>query len=362
MQFQGNGQPHPGGYRPRSDKPDFYTGGAGGAGGPGGKPHYMNKPGGGPPSIPPFNPNGFGGPKPMYGNGPNGANAGGAPGGGGFNKFRSNNFGGPGGVGMGGGMIPKKDFGGPKLYGGPSFPGNGNPRFDKPMDSFGGPKKYNPMPNSYGGGMRNSYGPKPDYNNLTKEDRAKVQSLKAKFPGQTLTKPMWENLEPFEKDFYVPHPSVMARSVDEVQLFRENMQVTVMGNTVPHPTQTFDEGNFPEFVINEINKQGFPSPTAIQAQGWPIALSGRDMVGIAQTGSGKTLAYMLPAIVHIAHQKPLQRGDGPIVLVLAPTRELAQQIQTVVRDFGTHSKPNIRYTCIFGGALKGPQVSFSRSH
>lgn len=180
MQFQGNGQPHPGGYRPRSDKPDFYTGGAGGAGGPGGKPHYMNKPGGGPPSIPPFNPNGFGGPKPMYGNGPNGANAGGAPGGGGFNKFRSNNFGGPGGVGMGGGMIPKKDFGGPKLYGGPSFPGNGNPRFDKPMDSFGGPKKYNPMPNSYGGGMRNSYGPKPDYNNLTKEDRAKVQSLKAK--------------------------------------------------------------------------------------------------------------------------------------------------------------------------------------
>lgn len=354
MQFQGNGQHPPGGYRPRSDKPDFYAGGAGSAGGPGGKPHYMNKPGG-PPSIPPFNPNGFGGPKPMYANGPNGGNVGGAPG---FNKFRSNNFGGPGSIGGGGigGMMPKKDFGGPKLYGGPSFPGNGNPRFDKPMDSFGGPKKYNSMPNSYGGGMRNSYGPKPDYNNLTKEDRAKVQSLKAKFPGQTLTKPMWENLEPFEKDFYVPHPSVMARSVDEVQLFRENMQVTVMGNSVPHPTQSFDEGNFPEFVINEINKQGFPSPTAIQAQGWPIALSGRDMVGIAQTGSGKTLAYMLPAIVHIANQKPLQRGDGPVVLVLAPTRELAQQIQTVVRDFGTHSKPNIRYTCIFGGALKGPQV------
>ena len=47
---------------------------------------------------------------------------------------------------------------------------------------------------------------------------------------------------------------------------------------------------------------GFQHPTPIQAQGWPVALSGRDMVGIAQTGSGKTLAYMLPAIIHINHQ------------------------------------------------------------
>lgn len=74
--------------------------------------------------------------------------------------------------------------------------------------------------------------------------------------------------------------------------------------------------------------------------GWPIALSGRDMVGIAQTGSGKTLAYIMPAVVHINHQPRLSRGDGPIVLVLAPTRELAQQIQQVANDFGscTHIK------------------------
>lgn len=81
--------------------------------------------------------------------------------------------------------------------------------------------------------------------------------------------------------------------------------------------------------MREILKQGFPSPTPIQAQGWPIALSGRDMVGIAQTGSGKTLAYILPAIVHIINQPRLLRDEGPIVLVLAPTRELAQQIQQV---------------------------------
>ncbi|XP_055599926.1 uncharacterized protein LOC129749092 isoform X2 [Uranotaenia lowii] len=333
MQFQGNSQPHPGGFRPRSEKPDFYGGGAGGPGGGSG---------------------GFGGPKPMYGGGgPTGGPGQGGPRG--FNKFGQNNFGGPGGMG---GMPPKKDFGGPKLYGaGPGMGGPGKPQFDRPLDTFGGPKKYNTMPGGYGGDRgRNGYGPKPDFMSMSKEERAKVQSLKAKFPGQGLVKPIWKELEPFEKDFYVPHPNVMSRTQEEVQTFRERMQITVMGNNVPHPTQSFEEGTFPDSVMNEIGKQGFPAPTAIQAQGWPIALSGRDLVGIAQTGSGKTLAYMLPAIVHIANQKPLQRGEGPVVLVLAPTRELAQQIQTVVRDFGSHTKPQIRYTCIFGGALKGPQV------
>nr|CAD7444092.1 unnamed protein product [Timema bartmani] len=67
-----------------------------------------------------------------------------------------------------------------------------------------------------------------------------------------------------------------------------------------------------------------------------------------------TSVYMLPATVHINNQQRLNRGDGPIVLILAPTRELAQQIQTVARDFGSSSL--IRNTCIFGGAPKGPQA------
>ena len=81
--------------------------------------------------------------------------------------------------------------------------------------------------------------------------------------------------------------------------------------------------------MNELRRAGFKNPTPIQSQGWPIALSGKDMVGIASTGSGKTLSYILPAIVHINHQSRLQRGDGPVALILAPTRELAQQIQQV---------------------------------
>merc|ERR1719431_469391 len=98
----------------------------------------------------------------------------------------------------------------------------------------------------------------------------------------------------------------------------------------------------------------YQAPTPIQAQGWPIALSGQNLVGIAKTGSGKTLGFIMPGIVHINHQQRLNRGDGPIVLVLAPTRELAQQIATVAKEFGTSSR--IRSTCLFGGAPKGPQI------
>ena len=110
----------------------------------------------------------------------------------------------------------------------------------------------------------------------------------------------------------------------------------------------------PDYVSREIQRNQFSEPTAIQSQGWPIALSGLDLVGIAMTGSGKTLAYLLPAIIHVNHQPYLERGDGPIVLVLAPTRELAQQIQEVAVEFGRTSK--IKNTCVFGGAPKGPQM------
>ena len=72
------------------------------------------------------------------------------------------------------------------------------------------------------------------------------------------------------------------------------------------------------------------------------------------TGSGKTLAYLLPAIIHINNQPYLEKGDGPIALVLAPTRELATQIQAVASEFGRASK--IKNTAVYGGAPKGPQI------
>uniref|UniRef100_A0A0A9YZF6 RNA helicase n=2 Tax=Lygus hesperus TaxID=30085 RepID=A0A0A9YZF6_LYGHE len=173
--------------------------------------------------------------------------------------------------------------------------------------------------------------------------------------GGNLRQVAWgdHDLSPFSKDFYCPHPNVMSRPYHEVERYRQSKDITIRGEC-PNPIQFFEEANFPEYVMRSIKQQGFDFPTAIQAQGWPIALSGKNMVGIAQTGSGKTLAYMLPAIIHVKNQPRIQRGDGPIVLVLAPTRELAQQIQQVSNEFGS---PNgVRSTCVFGGAPKGPQA------
>jgi superfamily II DNA/RNA helicase len=175
-------------------------------------------------------------------------------------------------------------------------------------------------------------------------------------PGEKLRKPRWEmdRLQPFEKNFYKPHPDLVMKPIHEVEAYRSAKEITTRGRNIPHPITNFVEANFPDYVMDELRRQGFKEPTAIQAQGWPIALSGSNMVGIAQTGSGKTLAYTLPAIVHINHQPYLEQGDGPIALILAPTRELAQQISSTAADFGTTSR--IRNTCVFGGAPKGPQL------
>ncbi|RAH40531.1 DEAD-box ATP-dependent RNA helicase DBP2 [Aspergillus brunneoviolaceus CBS 621.78] len=174
--------------------------------------------------------------------------------------------------------------------------------------------------------------------------------------GAGLKKQEWDmdSLPKFEKSFYKEHPDVAARSQREVDEFRKSKEMAVQGKNVPRPVETFDEAGFPQYVLSEVKAQGFDRPTAIQSQGWPMALSGRDVVGIAETGSGKTLTYCLPAIVHINAQPLLAPGDGPIVLILAPTRELAVQIQAEISKFGKSSR--IRNTCVYGGVPKGPQI------
>jgi len=181
-------------------------------------------------------------------------------------------------------------------------------------------------------------------------------SMKGSQPGERLRKPKWDmaSLQKFEKNFYQEHPAVTNRSPMEIQQFHQAQTITVSGNNVPNPIFTFEEGNFPDYVMNQIKRNSWQSPTSIQSQAWPIALSGRNLVGIAQTGSGKTLGFILPAIVHVNHQPYLEHGDGPIVLVLVPTRELAQQVLEVSNEFGRASQ--LKSACVYGGAPKGPQL------
>ena len=138
-----------------------------------------------------------------------------------------------------------------------------------------------------------------------------------------------------------------------IQDYLRSNDITFRGQDIPDPVLEISQIDWPSRIADSLGRQNFTKPTCIQAASWPIAIAGRDLVGIAQTGSGKTLAYMLPAFMHIDKQQYNRRGhyEGPQVLVLAPTRELAQQIQVVCREFDYH-----RSVCIFGGAPKGPQI------
>jgi ATP-dependent RNA helicase DDX5/DBP2 len=84
--------------------------------------------------------------------------------------------------------------------------------------------------------------------------------------------------------------------------WRKGHDITIIGSGIPKPVYTFEEASMPEYVLREVLKQGFVKPSPIQSQGWPMALLGRDMIGISATGSGKTLAFLLPAMIHINAQ------------------------------------------------------------
>jgi superfamily II DNA/RNA helicase len=148
------------------------------------------------------------------------------------------------------------------------------------------------------------------------------------------------------------HPAVTNATVAE---WHKNAQITVFGDNCPLPASCFEAiaDVVPSSVMKSFEKQGFDAPTKIQALSWPILMANRDIVGIAKTGSGKTLAFMIPAITHIAAQPELKRGDGPMCCVLAPTRELAIQIEEETQKV---LPSHLRSACIYGGAPKGPQI------
>ncbi|GAV71643.1 DEAD domain-containing protein/Helicase_C domain-containing protein/WW domain-containing protein [Cephalotus follicularis] len=143
------------------------------------------------------------------------------------------------------------------------------------------------------------------------------------------------------------------KNLSPVEAYCQQHEVTATGENIPAPLMTFDTTGFPPEILREIHAAGFSSPTPIQAQTWPIALQSRDIVAIAKTGSGKTLGYLIPAFI-LLRQRRNNPQNGPTVLVLAPTRELATQIQDEAIKFGRSSR--VTCTCLYGGAPKGPQL------
>jgi ATP-dependent RNA helicase DDX5/DBP2 len=146
--------------------------------------------------------------------------------------------------------------------------------------------------------------------------------------------------------------------------WRKEHQLTLRGHgenrdmKFPNPYIEFQDAPFSPRIMTSFSRAGFARPSAIQAQAWPLAIAGHDLISIAKTGSGKTCGFLMP-VFHHYDQNGTNAGRGqktkPILLVLAPTRELSVQILEEAQKFG---RPlGIRSVCCYGGSPKYPQIA-----
>ena len=115
------------------------------------------------------------------------------------------------------------------------------------------------------------------------------------------------------------------------RIFREDFDIRVTGGRATNPLRSWDECNLDERILKAFKVMKFENPSAIQRQAIPIGLSNRDIIGVAETGSGKTAAFVAPMLQYIEKCPLAMRKrtptDGPLAIIMAPTRELAQQIE-----------------------------------
>nr|XP_046270321.1 ATP-dependent RNA helicase DDX42 [Scatophagus argus]XP_046270322.1 ATP-dependent RNA helicase DDX42 [Scatophagus argus] len=159
---------------------------------------------------------------------------------------------------------------------------------------------------------------------------------------------------PFEKNFYNEHEELSNLTGSQMLELRQKLNLRVSGAAPPKPCTSFAHFSFDEQLMHQIRKSEYTQPTPIQCQGVPIALSGRDMIGIAKTGSGKTAAFIWPMLVHIMDQKELEAGEGPIAVIVCPTRELCQQIHAECKRFG--KAYSLRSVAVYGGGSMWEQA------
>ena len=161
---------------------------------------------------------------------------------------------------------------------------------------------------------------------------------------------------PFRKAFYVEVPELARMKPAEVATYRVELEnIKVKGKDCPKPMKTFAQCGLSSKILDVMKKSNYEKPTPIQAQAIPAIMSGRDCIGIAKTGSGKTLAFLLPLFRHVVDQPPLDYEDGPIALILTPTRELAIQIYNECKKFCKQLK--VKPVCVYGGTGISDQIA-----
>ena len=134
------------------------------------------------------------------------------------------------------------------------------------------------------------------------------------------------------------------------RIFKEDFEINTRGHRIPHPLRSWKESILPPVILHALAKAGYEKPSPIQRAAIPVGLINRDVIGIAETGSGKTVAFLLPMLVYISRLPPITTATaeaGPYALIMAPTRELAQQISDECNKIGREM--GIRNVCIVGG-------------
>ncbi|KAJ3048757.1 DEAD-box ATP-dependent RNA helicase 35 [Rhizophlyctis rosea] len=148
---------------------------------------------------------------------------------------------------------------------------------------------------------------------------------------------------------------------------RQSFHIDIEGDNVPPPIKSFKEMRYPEPILKYLREKGITKPTPIQVQGLPVVLSGRDMIGIAFTGSGKTLVFTLPLVMLALEAEiklPLIGGEGPVGMILCPSRELARQTYEVARAMASALAaggfPELRVLLCMGGISMQEQMDVLR--
>ncbi|KAB8337138.1 hypothetical protein FH972_021442 [Carpinus fangiana] len=129
------------------------------------------------------------------------------------------------------------------------------------------------------------------------------------------------------------------------RIFKEDFNIATKGGNIPNPMRTWDESKLHKSLLKIVDQVGYDEPSAVQRAAIPIALQSRDLIAVAVTGSGKTAAFLLPLLQYISELPTLDdytKNDGPYSIILAPTRELAQQIEIEAKKFATP----LGFTCV----------------
>ncbi|ORZ35125.1 P-loop containing nucleoside triphosphate hydrolase protein [Catenaria anguillulae PL171] len=159
------------------------------------------------------------------------------------------------------------------------------------------------------------------------------------------------------KTSWKPSRELLARGPEYFARIREKYHIDVEGDDVPPPITRFHEMKVHQCIVEYLAKaKGIQRPTPIQIQGIPTVLAGRDMIGIAFTGSGKTLVFTLPLVLFAVEEElklPFQRGEGPVGLIMCPSRELAKQTHEIINNLASvmaqDGYPKIRSLLCIGG-------------